>query len=481
MLCQNVSKYGLATHLALAAALPAALAQFVSAGALACTMLWVAFLAFIWILMEPSVFAGETVSGARWRVVHGMMRDPLAWFLVLAVCFAFCRWLNSDVKLAFDAEAASWAVKDPSVTFLPASSGDAGFLPFALTLAATSVILGVKHALGRNARLWFGISAGAVSSVGALTAAIYAGLDVQPFKAAALASFGATSFAGSMYALFLPLAVACGIEAEERGMTKARLVFAFAVAGNAIGAYVFLPPILSISYLSISVLVAVIALVLVKQRTNAATMARATSMLFFGVITAVFVFMVLPSADIQKRKAEGLEFEKAFTPALSDRNEALRRVAKTMWIGHPWAGVGVGAFGLQAPFCAVKEDWTVLPPEPKDGSNGYFTLIAERGIIGGLMWLVGIAFLCWFWCSRLVGAFRWQKAQDEGRSFVLNMSAVAWTGPFVLVACAADAWFSSGFPLTPLAACVVAAMPLAAASFPKVKRKTTGDEEERKE
>ena len=480
MLCQNVSKYGLATHLALAAALPAALAQFVSAGALACTMLWVALMAFIWTLMEPSVFAGETVSAARWRVVRGMLRDPLAWFLALAVGFAFCRWLNSDVKLAFDAEAASWAVKEPSVTFLPASSGDAGFLPFALTLVAMPVILGVKHALGRNARLWFGIFAGAVSAVGALTAVIYAGLDVQPFKAAALASFGATSFAGSMYALFLPVTVACGIEAEERGMTKARLVFAFAVAGNAIGAYVFLPPILSIPYLSLSAIVAAIALVLAKQRANAASMARAASMLLFGVIAAVFVFMVLPSDDIQGRKVEGLEFEKAFTPALSDRNDALRRVSKTMWIGHPWAGVGVGAFGLQAPFCAVKDDWTVLPPEPKDGSNGYFTLIAERGIVGGVMWLGGIAFLCWFWCARLVGAFLWQKAQDEGRSFVLNMPAVAWAGPLVLVACAADAWFSSGFPLTPLATCVVAAMPLAAASFPKVKRKT-GGEEERKE
>ena len=480
MLCQNVSKYGLATHLALAAALPAALAQFVSAGALACTMLWVALMAFIWTLMEPSVFAGETVSAARWRVVRGMLRDPLAWFLALAVGFAFCRWLNSDVKLAFDAEAASWAVKEPSVTFLPASSGDAGFLPFALTLVAMPVILGVKHALGRNARLWFGIFAGAVSAVGALTAVIYAGLDVQPFKASALASFGATSFAGSMYALFLPVTVACGIEAEERGMTKARLVFAFAVAGNAIGAYVFLPPILSIPYLSLSAIVAAIALVLAKQRANAASMARAASMLLFGVIAAVFVFMVLPSDDIQGRKVEGLEFEKAFTPALSDRNDALRRVSKTMWIGHPWAGVGVGAFGLQAPFCAVKDDWTVLPPEPKDGSNGYFTLIAERGIVGGVMWLGGIAFLCWFWCARLVGAFLWQKAQDEGRSFVLNMPAVAWAGPLVLVACAADAWFSSGFPLTPLATCVVAAMPLAAASFPKVKRKT-GGEEERKE
>ena len=202
----------------------------------------------------------------------------------------------------------------------------------------------------------------------------------------------------------------------------------------------------------------------------------AASMLFFGIVAAVFVFMVLPDADIQARKKEGLEFEKSFTPALADRNEALRRIAKTMWLEHPWAGVGVGAFNLQAPFCAAKEDWAVLPAEPKEGPNGYFTLIAERGIAGGLIWLIVSGFLFWFWIARFCGAFQWQKEQDEGRSFVLNIPAVVWAGPLVFVAFVADVWFSSGFPRTPLAACVMAAMPLAAASLPKAKRKTVEKE-----
>ena len=85
MLNQDVSKYGLATHLALAAALPAALAQFVSADILACTVLWLSGLSLVWLLMEPSVFSGETVSAARWRVIHGMLRDPLSWFLAFVI------------------------------------------------------------------------------------------------------------------------------------------------------------------------------------------------------------------------------------------------------------------------------------------------------------------------------------------------------------------------------------------------------------
>lgn len=478
MLNQDVSKYGLATHLALAAALPAALAQFVPSSILACVVLWVTFLALIWILMEPSVYSGETVSGARWRVINGVLRDPFAWFLFFVVLFACCRWLNSGVKLVFDAEASAWSVREPSISFLPASSGEAGFLPFALACAAMPVILGVKHALGRNARLWFGVCAGAVSATGAFAAAICAGVGDSVFKAMAMRSFGALYFPGAMYALFLPLTVACGVEAEERGMKKARLVFAWSVAGNALGAYVFLPTFLSLSYLAISVVLAMVSLVLAARRANAAVAARAASMLFFGIIIAIFTFMVLPDADIQARKMEGLEVEKSFTSALADRNEALRRIAKTMWLEHPWAGVGVGAFGLHAPFCAPKEDWTVLPPEPKDGSNGYFTLVAERGIVGGIVWLVGIGFLIWFWIRRFVGAFSWQKQQDEGHAFIQNMPAIVWAGPLVLVACAADACFSSDFPLTPLAACAMAAMSLAAASFPKVKHRT--DEEEKK-
>lgn len=261
-------------------------------------------------------------------------------------------------------------------------------------------------------------------------------------------------------------------------MKKSRLVFAWSVAGNALGAYVFLPMLLSLSYFLISALLAVVALMLAARRANAAVAARAASMLFFGVIIAVFVFMVLPGGDIQGRKVEEFAIEKSFPPALADRNEALRRISKTMWLEHPWAGVGVGAFGLHVPFCATKEDWTVIPPEPKDGSNGYFTLIAERGIVGGLIWLAGLGFLLWFWGRRLCGAFVWQKEQDEGRAFFQNMPAVVWAGPFVLIACAVDGWFSSGFPLTPLAACAMIALSLSAAAFPKAKRKT--DEEEKK-
>ena len=470
MLYQNISKYGLATHLALAAALPAALAQFVSASALSVALLWISLAAVVWLIVEPSVLSGETVSRARMRVFTHVLHDPLSWFFLVVWIFSFARWLNSGVRLAFDAEASTWAVKAASASFLPASSGETGFFPLALAVSMGIVAIGVKHALGRNARIWFGLATGAISAIGACIAVVHVGLKAEPFLSMSFAEFGAESFCGTMFALFLPIAIACGVQAEDCGMTKCRLVFAWAVAGNGLGAYFFLPSILSAAYLSIAAVVAIISLVILKVRSGAAAMARAASMLAFGIIIAIFSAILPPFSDVLKAKADGFAAENVFPPALKERNEALSRISKAIWLEHPWSGSGVGSFTLEAPFFADKEEWAVLPPQPSIGSNGFYTLIAERGISGALLWGIGIGLLVYFWCSRLVGSFVWQKQQDEGRSWLMNVPAVVWVGPLVLLVAFADTFFSSNFPLTGMSACVTAAMPLAAAYFPKAKR-----------
>ena len=467
----NVSRFGLATHLALAAALPAALAQFVSAHTLSVSMLWISLSAWIWIVFEPSVLSGETVARARSRVFGRMIRDPFVWFMILSVLFAFARWLNSGVALFYDAEKTLWSVKEPAMSMMPASSGDAGFLPFAVSIVLTTVIAGVRHALGRNARIWFGVTTGAFSAIGGLAAVICVAFGVEAFRDAALTNFSQPCFAGTAFALILPVLIACGIEAEERGLTKARLLFAFAVAGNAVAAFVFLPIILAIGYLMISVVVAFASLALCKRREGAAACARATSMLAFGIVGAVSAVMVPSYKNIVQEKMTGLDPEKAFTLELADRNEALQRVSLAMWKDFQWGGVGVGAFKLHAPFYVAKEDWQVLPPRPEQSFNGYFTLIAERGIVGSLFWLVGIGVLVFFWVARLVESLKWHRVQEEGRAWVFCVPSVVWAGLAVLVAGLVDTWFSSGFPLTALPVCVASAMTLAAASFPKMKRK----------
>ena len=466
----NVSKFGLATHLALAAALPAALAQFVSVRTLSVSMMWVSLVAWIWIAFEPSVLSGETVSRARSRVFGRMIRDPFVWFMILSVLFAFVRWINSGVALFYDAEKTLWSVKEPTMSMMPASSGDAGFLPFAVSVVLATVIVGVRHALGRNARIWFGVTMGAFSAIGGLAAAVCVAFGIETFKAAASMNFGVPWFSGTAFALILPVSIACGVEAEERGITKARLLFALAVAGNAVASFVFLPALLALGYLLISVIVATVSLALCKNRAGAAACARAASMIAFGIVGALSAVMAPSYKGIVQEKIQGVNIENAFTPALDDRNEALQRVSLAMWKDFQWGGVGVGAFKLQAPFYVAKEDWQVLPPRLEQGPNGYFSLIAERGIVGALFWLVGIGFLLFFWVARLVESLQWHRTQEEGRAWIFCVPSVVWAGLAVLVAGLADAWFSSGFPLTALPVSVVSAMMLAASSFPKMKR-----------
>ena len=471
MFHHDTSRYGLATHLALAAALPAALAQFVSSGFLAVSMFWVSLAAWIWMIFEPSVLSGETVSRARSRMLGAMLRDPFAWFLLFASSIALVRWLNSGVKLFYDAEKTIWTVSDPAISAMPASSGDSALIPLATVAVASTVIIGIRHALGKNARVWFGVMTGAFSAVGGLAAVICVAAGVEQFKAGALVSFGAFSFAGSAFAMILPLAIACGVEAEERGMTKARLFFAFAVAGNAAAAFVFLPFLIGLAYLSFSAIVSIVALVLCKRREGAAACARAASMLAFGIVGAASSVMVPSYKDVVTEKMSGLNVEKAFPAALHDRNDVLDRVSMAVWKDHQWGGVGTGAFGLQAPFYVGQDDWQVLPPRLEHPSNGYFTILVERGIVGALFWVVGLGFLLGTWVMRLVESFRWHGSRDEGKAWFFCIPAVVWAGIAVLAGLACDMFFSSGIPLTPLPVCGAAALALSASSFPKMKNR----------
>lgn len=75
-----ITKYGLAAHLALLTVAPLFLFPFCGEGTITVVMLWLSGLAFIWILMEPSVLAGEVLHDARNRVSANMFRDPLSGF-----------------------------------------------------------------------------------------------------------------------------------------------------------------------------------------------------------------------------------------------------------------------------------------------------------------------------------------------------------------------------------------------------------------
>ena len=80
-----ITRYGLATHLALLASLPFALFPFLSASRLAEVVFWLSGIAFLWLIVEPSMRAGEHLSIARRRVLGLMLRDVAFWFSLFAI------------------------------------------------------------------------------------------------------------------------------------------------------------------------------------------------------------------------------------------------------------------------------------------------------------------------------------------------------------------------------------------------------------
>ena len=169
-----ISKYGLAAHLALLAVAPLFLFPFCGAVWTARVLLWLSFLAFVWTLVEPSRRQGEMLHDARLRVFLSVFRDPLFWFSLFLSLVAFVRWLNGGVAMAYDAENAVWSLHAPALAFLPGSVSGSGYLPFAATLAATVLMQGCRHALGRSARgafLFIASFLAGVASVSAIVAA----------------------------------------------------------------------------------------------------------------------------------------------------------------------------------------------------------------------------------------------------------------------------------------------------------------------
>jgi hypothetical protein len=148
-------------------------------------------------------------------------------------------------------------------------------------------------------------------------------------------------------------------------------------------------------------------------------------------------------------------------------NEAWARIAKGVWLEHPWCGTGTGAFGLHVPFLATKADWALLPARPDHALSGYWTLLAERGIVGCSLLAIGLGLLVWFWIARLIEAIASLRANDDAETLPFACPPVVWTAPFFIVLAAVVLFFSHAFASISIVFAFVAPLALSAASFPR--------------
>lgn len=475
MILKIVSKYGLAAHLGLLAAFPIALSQFLDADTLGGVLLWLSLFVAIWVFFNPSVRLGEHSADARMRVLVSTVRDPAFYFFVIAIVFAVIRWLNSGIALWYDAEQSVWTVKQAAAPNMPASTLDAGFLPMTVTVALSVVVVGMRHALGLSARIFCGLTAVSLAGLGGLVAAVHASLGTYPgFLQAARANFLQTPFAGTPFGLFLILSVALGAVAECRKWSYARIPYVLAVAGTSSGLVFFAPPAVVCVYLLVTVLFASFAFAYCVRVGSLGGFARTTVLTILGLAVPALLIMALAPSDLQQFKLEGLDIEKVLPVEYAQLKDTLSRISKAMWLERPWCGTGVGAFGLHVPFLAAKADWAVLPPHAANAISGYWTLLAERGIVGCSILAVGLGILLWSWGARLVEAFLYIRDDEEADVFIFACQPVVWIAPIVVGLAAVELIYSNDFASPAAVFAFMVPLVLSAASFPRNANSSTG-------
>ena len=530
-----ITRYGLATHLALLASLPFALFPFLSASRLAEVVFWLSGIAFLWLIVEPSMRAGEHLSIARRRVLASMLRDVAFWFFVFAIVVAIVRYLNSDVSLVY--KNGEWAVGKPSSSELPASSGTAGLLPLAVVVGLSVVVLGIRHGIGLTGRISFGLTSSLLMGFGGLAMVVFACLKVPSLMVAAKANFldGPfwEPFCGPAFGVWLICALAFGAQAEARKWGAARVPFCLAVAGNSSALLFFSPPPVSTVFLVVAVLVAVFCLAYLGRAGSMGASARYFVLMLLGFATPFFFASALvpndieldgcvrtigtttevvvePARNVYAVKAGGfLAIDKDEAAAYRDVSPVLSGIAKSVWKKYPWYGAGIGAFRLHVPFFATKEDlrlfqpkkadwrsllmtqqmknatrrvrekgkdaadefdWTALRPRhrhPVCAYNSFWTFLAEHGLLGVSMIVLGLGILLFTYVVRLVQSVLFLRSQDDADVVVFACPPIVWVAPFAFLLLLVLAFYEPVLDIVPMLFVFAVPLAVSAASFPK--------------
>ena len=419
-----IAKYALAAHLALLAVAPLFLFPFLDGDAIAVVLLWLSLPAAAWTVLQPSVRRGEMLHDARARLAGSILRDPLFWGLVVAAVFCGVRALNSGVAIVYDAEKSSWLMSKPTMPLFPATCGKCGFLPFATSVAATVVVVGCRHALGRSARqAWFLVSS-ALAGVAALLAVFLANLGNGAVRSAMASSQPSLSFVGVAFALYFLGGVVALAAAIENKWNRAIPLAVPAVGGTAVGMLSFSPPYASAVF--------ALALLLVFGYTFFYCLSVVRSVAEFKLVLIfalslgcgwVVAVMTGASGVIMPRLAD-IASRDFLSSGLLKTREVLAALSFKAWMEHPWTGTGVGSFPLDLRFFAQPADWAHIPRGILAPPFGWLHLLLERGIVGSAVIVLPSLYLVAVWVRRLVGWLFVRTAPQPA----------CWVGP---VACAA--------------------------------------------
>ncbi|MGN0833218.1 MAG: hypothetical protein ACI4RD_06180 [Kiritimatiellia bacterium] len=459
-----IAKFGCAAHLAVLTVAPLFLFPLVARETLAIVMLWLSLPAALWTILEPSVRGGEHLHDARRRVLRGIVRDPLAWASLVIVVVAGVRAINTGIALAYDAETSKWFVAEGTFPILPGSVGTAGMLPFAVAVALTVLLQGHRHSLGLQARMAFLLIASALGGIAAAVSHL-AAFCGQPAALALLEPTNAAcSFVGFAYGLLLLCGTVALVAAFECRWNLAMVLLIFSVGGTAAGAFSFSP-----AYLSAGIGLAELILLgysFFYSKRNLQSSGEFKMLVIGGtaiVLGGLMAVALLPEEAVSGR-LDAYANKLLFPGRFWETRALLSHVALKAWLSHLWIGTGLDSFLLDFRFHAAAEAWTAFPRGVSAMSNGWWQLLAERGIVGFAVFALPFGFLLFTYGRRLVGGIA-ARALPHPACLLLPLG-------FVLLVAVG---FCDCSPMRADALLAVASMmAVSAASFPRKKRDRNG-------
>ena len=397
-----IAKYGAAAHLALLAAAPLFLFPFSPADVMATALLWLSLPAAVWIFMEPSVLEGEMLHNARERMIRAMSADPLLWTCLVLIAFTGIRAFNSGIGLSYDAEKTVWFVSSARLPLFPGSVGSDGYLPFSAAVAATVLIQGCRHSLGRSARMVFLFLSSALAGLAATVAILLAAGGNAAALAVVQAKTMSSSFAGLAFSLLFLGGVTALVAAFERKWRMAMPLFAFAIGGTAAGAFAFSPAVISLAGGCAGAILIVYSFVFACMKLRGSSEFKflvfcGISLTLGGLLVAAF----LPEKTLAERMAPYVSFV-IFSDRFLELRELMDGIALKTWLAHLWIGTGIGSFPLDFRFAAKPEAWELVRGGVVAIPNGWLTLLVERGLVGAVSMALPVGFMIFSYGWRMV-------------------------------------------------------------------------------
>jgi hypothetical protein len=452
-----IAKYAQAAHLAILAVAPLVACVFFDESTVATMTLWLSAISAVWVLMEPSIFRRERPHEARIRVVGAIVSDPVFWASLVMVAVCALRWLNSGVEMAYDAEAGSWFVAAPALEFMPGSVKGSGYLPFAATVALMVILQGCRHAMGRAARTSYFLISSFLAGAAAVLMIFLANSGHPGAVELSKCSSIKPSYVGIAFAIHFLSGVAAMAGAFERKWNGAIFVALFSLGGSAAGVFTFSP-----AYSSAAVAAAAIVLVVYSFAYMGRTVRKAAEFKYLVVLGlsltlgTLLVLSMLPEALVAQRTAPFTSGE-FFDENFMQKRQALSAIAFKVWSGNLWTGSGLGSFPIDITFNAGEEDWLVVAHNQQQALNGWWQLLAERGIVGAVIFAVMLGFLFFTYFRRSIATFKvWQMPSPSCLVAPLSVAIVA-----------AVAFFDGSFMRADVVIAIGAAMAISAGLFPK--------------